>query len=141
MENKKTTEILPEGSEKKMNENTCKHKELYKYLWLCEILQEFEESCEENHSRDTFQAAGDMENLILSIYSKFREYLPFEDDVKMYFIIDLVGDFISKGYYDIDPLFHIFIETIQKQVLVYDKEEIEACRYVLGCVSMYTYEL
>ncbi len=142
MENENTTvtniEVLSTDSERNMNENTCKHKELRNYPDLCEPLQCFEESYEENKDRHGVADAYDVGSLVRSVLYEVRESVPLEDEEKMSFIVDLVEEFIEGEYYDIDPLLWSFRKIFEQHVK--DQELIKACTYVLGYASEYTYE-
>ena len=124
MENKKTTEILPEGSEKKMNEDTCKHEELRNYPDLCVVAQ----VCYEDNKGSINEC--DVRFLVHSVLCEVSESIPSHDEEKMFFIVELIEEFLCGGYYDIDPLLWIFKKILIEHVK--DEELIQACSFQLN---------
>jgi len=138
MENKNkiitNMEVMSIGSEKKMNDNTCKYKELHQCLDLCKALEEFKYRCELNPDRDINEDRDDVRLLLSSIQKEIKVYIPSKHEKYLPFLIDLYIQFLGSGAYLIG-LLNIFTYTFQ--IDVKDKKTIEACSYVLIYVEEY----
>ena len=131
---KKTTKIPLEGSEKKMNVNTCKYKELHKSPDLHEALEVFENNYNFNHYRTMEDDFDDVVFLLSSIQEEIKAYVPMDAEQTMTFIKHIITRLMYDEN-DIEGLLRVFKDDLKAHVT--DKETVEACNYVLSYVSDY----